>query len=58
MLKQTLWTSNVHNNLKQLPIPLTGHCALMINNDLGKFSKSHLKYWLICNVRPYNWRWD
>ena len=42
MLKQNLWTSNVHQNLKQLPIPLTGHCALMINNDLGKsLIKSH-----------------
>ena len=35
MLKQTLWANNVAPNLKELPIPLTGHCALMINNNLG-----------------------
>ena len=35
MLKQTLWASNVAPNLKELPIPLTGHCAIMINNNLG-----------------------
>lgn len=35
MLKQALWTFDVVEPLKQLPIPLTGHCAVMIHNNLG-----------------------
>ena len=35
MLKQNLWLNEVVEPMKKLPIPLTGHCAIMINNNLG-----------------------
>ena len=35
MLRAAVWESNVPPAMKELPLPLMGHCALMVNNDLG-----------------------
>ena len=35
MLRTAVWELKVPPAMKELPLPLMGHCALMVNNDLG-----------------------
>ena len=39
MLRAAVWEFEVPSAMKKLPMSLMGHCALMVNNDLGKLSK-------------------
>ena len=38
MLRAAVWELEVPAPMKKLPISLMGHCALMVNNDLGKLN--------------------
>ena len=39
MLRAAEWEFEVPSAMKKLPMSLMGHCALRVNNDLGKLSK-------------------
>ena len=35
MLRAAVWEFEVPQAMKELPMSLMGHCALMVNNNLG-----------------------